>query len=80
MKTLTESLVWDLSNILTWWRTVDSDIRFPLTKVLAFSTGVILTVPWMFVITLKQQRHKKSLFFYMLNISQSFKKEQNWIN
>jgi len=31
--------------ILTWWRTVASDMMFPLTKVFAFSIGVMLTVP-----------------------------------
>lgn len=46
----------DLTHTLTCCRTVDSEIRFPLTKVLAFSMGVMLTVPSMLVIMLKQTR------------------------
>ncbi len=58
---LTVSWLRDFNIVLTWWRTVDPDIRFPLTKVLACSMGVMLTVSWMFVITLKKNKKEKNL-------------------
>lgn len=40
--------------VLTWWRMVVSDMRVPFTKVLAFSMGVMLIVPDILEITLKE--------------------------
>lgn len=45
----------ELAALLTWCRTVDSEMRFPLTKVLAFSIGMMLTVSCMLDITLKKK-------------------------
>ena len=43
-----------LPSVRTWLRTVDVQIRFPLTNVLALSIGVTLTVPPTFDITLEE--------------------------
>lgn len=54
----------ELAALLTWCRTVDSEMRFPLTKVLAFSIGMMLTVSCMLDITLKKNIYKENKNYF----------------
>lgn len=57
----------ELAALLTWCRTVDSEMRFPLTKVLAFSIGMMLTVSCMLDITLKKYIYKENKNYFRWN-------------